>query len=235
MASQEIERTDPGAIPPAGAGPALGAARGAVADQAARNLRWWQLLDALDAVRERLVECATCGNVDTTNPCGICADPRRDARSLCVVEDVADLWALDRAAVHRALSRAGRAALRARRRAARRPDHRPLIERVAQGGIDEVVLAMNATLEGQTTAHYIAERLEGCRCGSPSWPTACRWGASWTISTRARWRRRCGRGGRWVEWVHEDTKGTKMLLLRVAASAYLANRDAKMLAMPAAA
>jgi recombination protein RecR len=56
-----------------------------------------QLLAALEAVREKLVECHVCGNVDTTNPCGICADPRRDARALCVVEDVADLWALDRA------------------------------------------------------------------------------------------------------------------------------------------
>ncbi|MFM5895400.1 MAG: recombination protein RecR, partial [Novosphingobium sp.] len=52
---------------------------------------------ALVAVREGLVECSTCGNVDTSDPCSICADPRRDARSLCVVEDVADLWALDRA------------------------------------------------------------------------------------------------------------------------------------------
>ena len=54
------------------------------------------LLRALSAVNERLVTCATCGNVDTSDPCGVCADPRRDARALCVVEDVADLWALDR-------------------------------------------------------------------------------------------------------------------------------------------
>src|SRR3546814_8555708 len=51
-----------------------------------------QLLDALAAVRETLVECDVCGNIDTCNPCGSCADPRRDARSLCVVEEVADLW-----------------------------------------------------------------------------------------------------------------------------------------------
>uniref|UniRef100_UPI0038F6B795 toprim domain-containing protein n=1 Tax=Streptomyces turgidiscabies TaxID=85558 RepID=UPI0038F6B795 len=55
------------------------------------------LIDALVTVRDRLGECPECGNVDTTIPCGICADPRRDARALCVVEDVADLWALDRA------------------------------------------------------------------------------------------------------------------------------------------
>ncbi len=55
------------------------------------------LLNALTAVNERLATCSTCGNVDTHDPCSICADPRRDARALCVVEDVADLWALDRA------------------------------------------------------------------------------------------------------------------------------------------
>ena len=119
------------------------------------------LLEALDAVREGLVECQTCGNVDTSNPCSICTDPRRDARSLCVVEDVADLWALDRAKLF-----TGRYHVLGGRLSALegvRPEDLTigtLIERVSQGGIDEVVLAMNATLEGQTTAHYIAERLE---------------------------------------------------------------------------
>ena len=121
-----------------------------------------QLLEALAGVQDALVECATCGNVDTTNPCAICADPRRDARALCVVEDVADLWALDRARLF-----AGRYHVLGGRLSALegiRPEDLTigrLIERVTAGGIDEVVLAMNATLEGQTTAHYIAERLEG--------------------------------------------------------------------------
>ncbi len=94
-------------------------------------------------------------------PCGICADPRRDPRALCVVEDVADLWALDRARLF-----AGRYHVLGGRLSALdgiRPEDLTigaLIERVSHGGIDEVVLAMNATLEGQTTAHYIAERLE---------------------------------------------------------------------------
>lgn len=120
-----------------------------------------QLLDALAAVRETLVECHVCGNVDTSDPCGICADPRRDQRSLCVVEDVADLWALDRARLF-----TGRYHVLGGRLSALegvRPEDltiAALIDRVAKGGIDEVVLAMNATLEGQTTAHYIAERLE---------------------------------------------------------------------------
>jgi recombination protein RecR len=119
------------------------------------------LLEALGAVRDGLVECQTCGNVDTANPCGICTDPRRDARAFCVVEDVADLWALDRARLF-----TGRYHVLGGRLSALegvRPEDLTigaLIERVSQGGIDEVVLAMNATLEGQTTAHYIAERLE---------------------------------------------------------------------------
>jgi len=119
------------------------------------------LLEALARVQEALVECATCGNVDTISPCGICADPRRDPRSLCVVEDVADLWALDRAHLF-----TGRYHVLGGRLSALegvRPEDLTidrLLARVGEGGIDEVVLAMNATLEGQTTAHYLAERLE---------------------------------------------------------------------------
>ena len=119
------------------------------------------LLRALEAVNERLATCGVCGNVDTTDPCGICADPRRDARALCVVEDVPDLWALDRSRLfpgkYHVLG--GRlSALEGVRPEDLRIDS--LISRIAAGGIDEVVLAMNATLEGQTTAHYIAERIE---------------------------------------------------------------------------
>jgi recombination protein RecR len=119
------------------------------------------LLRALESVQERMVHCSICGNVDTIDPCGICADPRRDARALCVVEDVADLWALEKSRLF-----PGRFHVLGGRLSALdgvRPEDlaiAPLVQRVAAGGIDEVVLAMNATLEGQTTAHYIAERLE---------------------------------------------------------------------------
>ena len=119
------------------------------------------LLRALEAVNERLATCGICGNVDTINPCGICADPRRDARALCVVEDVPDLWALDRSRLFpgRYHVLGGRlSALEGVRPEDLRIDS--LVSRIAAGGIDEVVLAMNATLEGQTTAHYIAERIE---------------------------------------------------------------------------
>lgn len=120
-----------------------------------------QLLEALSAVQETLVECATCGNVDTRNPCSICSDPRRDRRQICVVEEVADLWALDRARLFTGLYHVLGGRLSALDGV--RPEDLnigPLLQRVADGGVDEVVLAMNATLEGQTTAHYLAERLE---------------------------------------------------------------------------
>jgi recombination protein RecR len=119
------------------------------------------LLRALERVEQRLVVCDTCGNIDTGNPCGICVDPRRDIRSICVVEDVSDLWALDRSRLF-----PGKYHVLGGRLSALdgvRPEDLNidgLITRVAAGGIDEVVLAMNATLEGQTTAHYLAERLE---------------------------------------------------------------------------
>ena len=119
------------------------------------------LLAALTAVSESLSTCSVCGNVDTSDPCSICRDPRRDEKMLCVVEDVADLWALDRARLF-----TGRYHVLGGRLSALdgvRPEDLTiarLIDRVSAGGIDEVVLAMNATLEGQTTAHFIAERLE---------------------------------------------------------------------------
>src|SRR5205085_12324865 len=120
------------------------------------------LLTALKSVADRLSTCSVCGNVDTSDPCSICRDPRRDEKSLCVVEEVADLWALDRSRLF-----PGRFHVLGGRLSALegvRPEDlsiERLVGRVGAGGIDEVVLAMNATLEGQTTAHYLTDRLEG--------------------------------------------------------------------------
>ena len=160
MASQEIETLTAALAQLPGLGP-RSARRAVLWLIKRRETALVGLLSALEAVREGLVECDTCGNVDTTNPCAICTDPRRDQRALCVVEDIADLWALDRSKLF-----AGRYHVLGGRLSALegvRPEDLtiiPLIQRVEAGGIDEVVLAMNATLEGQTTAHYIAERLE---------------------------------------------------------------------------
>ncbi len=164
MASQEIEALSGALARLPGLGP-RSARRAVLWLVKNREQALPALLEALDAVSETLVECTTCGNVDTADPCAICADPRRDLRALCVVEDVADVWALDRARLFRgryhvlggklsALDGIGPEDL----------NIASLMERVAakdgETAVDEVVLAMNATLEGQTTAHYLAERLE---------------------------------------------------------------------------
>ncbi|APE29210.1 recombination mediator RecR [Aurantiacibacter gangjinensis] len=160
MASQEIENLASALARLPGLGP-RSARRAVLWLVKHRETALKQVLHALGAVQDKLVECHTCGNVDTQNPCSICADPKRDAKSICVVEDVADLWALDRARLF-----TGKYHVLGGRLSALdgvRPEDLAidsLLGRVEEGGVDEVVLAMNATLEGQTTAHYIAERLE---------------------------------------------------------------------------
>jgi recombination protein RecR len=160
MASQEIEALAGALARLPGLGPR--SARRAVLHLMKRRENALQpLLSALQNVADKLSTCSTCGNVDTADPCSICRDARRDERSLCVVEEVADLWALDRSRLF-----PGRYHVLGGRLSALegvRPDDLNidgLLRRVSNGGIDEVVLAMNATLEGQTTAHYLAERLE---------------------------------------------------------------------------
>lgn len=113
------------------------------------------MTDAAAAIKP----CETCGNLDTKSPCAICSDNRRDSHILCVVEDVADLWALERAGVFRGRYHVLGGALSALDGIT--PDKLnvgPLAERVANG-VDEVILAMNATVEGQTTAHYLMDLL----------------------------------------------------------------------------
>lgn len=160
MASQEIEALVTALSRLPGLGP-RSARRAVLHLLKKREGALTPLLRALEGVNERLSTCDTCGNVDTRNPCGICSDPRRDARMLCVVEDVPDLWALERSRLF-----PGRFHVLGGRLSALegvRPEDLAidsLISRVAGGEIDEVVLAMNATLDGQTTSHYVAERLE---------------------------------------------------------------------------
>ena len=160
MASQEIEALTQALARLPGLGP-RSARRAVLHLLKKREAALGPLLAALEAVDQKLATCSTCGNVDTSNPCAVCADPRRDQRSLCVVEEVADLWALERSRLF-----PGRYHVLGGRLSALdgvRPEDlaiAKLVGRVEGGGIDEVVLAMNATLEGQTTAHYIAERIE---------------------------------------------------------------------------
>ena len=127
-----------------------------------RQVALTPLIQALQTVEARLATCEVCGNIDTSNPCAVCTDPRRDDSALCVVEEVADLWALDRARLF-----SGRYHVLGGRLSALdgvRPEDLnidALVARVAAGGIEEVILAMNATLEGQTTMYFVADRLSG--------------------------------------------------------------------------
>jgi recombination protein RecR len=118
------------------------------------------LRSAADAIRT----CTTCGNIDTADPCAVCRDPRRDASTVCVVEDVADLWAIERSG-----SFAGRYHVLGGALSAldgRGPEDlniATLLARAATPGVREVILATSATVEGQTTAHYLADRLAPTR------------------------------------------------------------------------
>ena len=127
-----------------------------------RELMLIPLARAAAEVAEHARVCVECGNIDTAEVCGVCRDPKRDASSICVVEDVADLWAMERAAVFRgryhvlggvlsALDGIGPDDLRIPR----------LVRRAEVDDVTEVVLALGATVDGQTTAHYIADQLAG--------------------------------------------------------------------------
>ena len=121
------------------------------------------LARALDEAVEKIVPCNVCGNIDTISPCAICQDGRRDRALIVVVEEIGDLWALERAAIVNAqyhvlgghlspLDGIG-------------PDRlniSSLVERARADEVTEVLLALNATVEGQSTAHYVREQLEAC-------------------------------------------------------------------------
>ena len=121
------------------------------------------LTKALEDAGENLTTCSTCGNIDTRDPCGVCRNPKRNDALICVVEDVADLWALERTPAFggrfhilggtlSALDGIGPEDL----------NIAGLLKRAREEVVQEVILATNATVDGQTTAHYIAERLNDC-------------------------------------------------------------------------
>jgi recombination protein RecR len=145
--------------------PGLGprsARRAALAMLKRRDQLLLPLGEALARAAERVRDCRICGALDTTDPCAICADPARDGALICVVEEVGALWAMERASAFRgryhvlggllsALDGVGPEALRIG----------ALIARAADPAVAEVVLALPATVDGQTTAHYLADRLAG--------------------------------------------------------------------------
>ncbi|MCY3980893.1 MAG: recombination mediator RecR, partial [Alphaproteobacteria bacterium] len=117
----------------------------------------------METASASIAVCSECRNLDTTDPCGICTDPSRDPSTLCVVEDVSDLWALERTGAFRGRYHVLGGVLSALDGVG--PEElgmSALVARAGAPGIVEVVLATGATVEGQTTAHYLAERLGGC-------------------------------------------------------------------------
>lgn len=118
------------------------------------------LARAMQVVVDTVVVCSNCGNIDTADPCVICTDPRRDGQTIVVVETVSDLWALERASAINARYHVLGGALSPLDGIG--PDELnidKLVARVSDEAVDEVILAVNATVEGQTTAHYIMDRL----------------------------------------------------------------------------
>ncbi len=112
-----------------------------------------------DAIKN-IKTCSECGNIDAQDPCALCADPKRDGTLICVVEDVADLWALERAVSFNGRYHVLGGTLSALDGIGPEDLNIPgLIGRVADGGVKEVILATSATVDGQTTAHYLADRL----------------------------------------------------------------------------
>jgi recombination protein RecR len=143
--------------------PGLGprsARRAALALLKRRDQLLTPLAEALADAAARVRVCGTCGSLDTQDPCAICSDASRDPTLICVVEEVGALWAMERASAFRgryhvlggllsALDGVGPEALRVN----------GLVSRAAQGEVREVILALPATVDGQTTAHYLADRL----------------------------------------------------------------------------
>jgi recombination protein RecR len=127
-----------------------------------RELLMQPLADALTETAAAIKTCGTCGNLDTVDPCALCTDPARDPTTVCVVQDVADLWALERSHSYKGRYHVLGGALSALDGIG--PDDlgiARLVKRAQAPGMREVILATNATVEGQTTAHYIADRLAG--------------------------------------------------------------------------
>ncbi|WP_448189373.1 recombination mediator RecR [Azospirillum sp. sgz301742] len=120
------------------------------------------LSEAMALAAEAIRTCPVCGNLDTREPCTVCADPTRDCTTICVVEDAGDLWALERTRSYRGVYHVLGGVLSALQGVG--PDDltiAALVERAKDPAVAEVILALNATVDGQTTAHVVTDRLAG--------------------------------------------------------------------------
>lgn len=161
MASAEIERLVQILARLPGLGP-RSARRAALQLLKKREALMRPLAAALEDAAEKVRACSVCGNLDTQDPCVVCRDGTRDAGLICVVEDVADLWALERAGIFRGRYHVLGGVLSALEGVG--PEDlniAPLVERARSGAVHEIVLATSATVDGQTTAHYVTDRLKG--------------------------------------------------------------------------
>lgn len=123
--------------------------------------RMLPLASALAEAARAVKACRLCGNLDSRDPCSICADPQRDRSLICIIEGVGDLWALERASVYRGLYHVLGGTLSALSGVG--PEDlnvASLLARIAEGGVSEVILALGATVDGATTAHWLTDRLK---------------------------------------------------------------------------
>lgn len=128
----------------------------------ARGNKLHSLIDALDDAAKSIVPCNICGNLDSTDPCRVCRDPARDKSSICVIAGVADLWAIERTGAYKGQYHVLGGILSALDGVG--PDQLSLgalLARLRGGGIGEVVLALPATVDGQSTAHYLIDHMDG--------------------------------------------------------------------------
>ena len=130
---------------------------------AKKNTLMMPLGKMITDVAQLIERCKNCGNYDSINPCSICNNEKRDKNIICIVEDVADLWALERAAVHKGKYHVLGGTLSAIDGVG--PDDlgiNSLIQRANEQEVDEIILALNATIDGQTTAYFITDQLKDC-------------------------------------------------------------------------
>ncbi len=119
------------------------------------------LMEAMNEVAEKICTCEVCGNFDTSSPCSICCSKQRDDSTLCVVQDVADLWAMERVSLFKGKYHVLGGVLSALEGIV--PEDlniEPLAQRIASGGIKELILALPATIDGQITSHYLSSRFK---------------------------------------------------------------------------
>ena len=119
------------------------------------------LIQTLESSHKLISECSACGNVDMTNPCNICASSNRDQKSICIIEDVSDLWTFERTGFYRGLYHVLGGSLSAINGIGMEElTITKLVKRIEENEISEVILALSTTMEGQTTTHVIADKLE---------------------------------------------------------------------------